>query len=109
MSPSNPKNAATETEKGFGTGLRAQLERKRGPVAMPIPELEPEPIEALDPDAEAGLEELRSELEASLRREDDLRSALAEQLEAYERGLDADQESAVRASDLDHRAEKLAR
>ena len=106
MSPTNSKSAANETEKGFGTGLRAQLERKRGPVA-PAPV--PEPVEMLDPDAEAGIDALRSELEASLAREEDLRSALAEQLEAYERGLDAEQESAVRAADLDHRAEKLAR
>jgi hypothetical protein len=80
MPQTNPKHAATETEKGFGTGLRAQLERKRGPVA---PAAVPEPsVEALEPDAAAGLEELRSELEASLRREEDLRSALAEQVEA---------------------------
>ena len=79
MSPTNSKNAANETEKGFGTGLRAQLERKRGPAA---PASCSPACGGFDLDAEAGIDALRSELEASLAREEDLRSALAEQLEA---------------------------
>jgi hypothetical protein len=86
------KTAAVETEKGFGTGLRAQLKRRRGEpdevqaVAAETVEVEgTEPVEAeldvCDP------EHLQAELVASYDREDALRVALADQAEAYERAV----------------------
>jgi chromosome segregation ATPase len=124
-----------ETEKGFGTGLRAQLEKKRKrdepasvgealaagddaapdpPVAgtppveqqPPPPRHEPEPqLEAVDPSPD--LEALRAELAASLKREQELRATLADQVEAYERGLDHDKSLAMREAELEQRAARL--
>ncbi|HEY6031069.1 MAG TPA: hypothetical protein VIU44_10915, partial [Gaiellaceae bacterium] len=111
-----------ETEKGFGTGLREQLERRKR-KGEPVAEVEA-PAEA-EADAEvadaeaalaaaastddsAALEELRAELTASLERERDLRASLAEQVEAYERELDSDRDYALRSGELEQRASKLA-
>ena len=87
---------ATEQETGFGTGLRRQLERRRGDYE-PHDDDPPEP-EALAPEDEEAApaedgqrseaEELRLELEAALSREARLRTALAEQSQARERAED---------------------
>ena len=88
-----------ETEKGFGSGLRAQLEAKRAeaPPSEPVEAVEtvedtfdePEPL-AVDvaddeeielpqrPDPE--LENVRAELQVSLRREQDLEAVPGENL-----------------------------
>jgi DNA repair exonuclease SbcCD ATPase subunit len=110
------KAVVDQTEKGFGTGLRAQLERRRDALA------------AVDTDAgveqaaaaaqvlaenvngfSADLDSVRSELAASLAREEGLRAALSDQIQTNERGLDIDQELAERAADLDARAGQLAK
>jgi adhesin HecA-like repeat protein len=135
--PEFAKKDVAETEKGFGTGLRAQLERRRettGPTnedastpdkspksapssvtADAAPKAKSEPkVEAEhlgDENAtldDAELEALRAELAASLAREQDLRGALNEQVQAYERELDAEQDFALRAAELDQRAGKLS-
>ena len=79
---------AGATEKGFGTGLRAQLEKKQGGGApAPSTTLEPtaseprsvsEAIAAATLHAE-GVAELQAELDASLEREQELRASLAAQ------------------------------
>ena len=86
---------ATEQETGFGTGLRRQLERRRGDLEShgdDLPELEPLPPEDEREPADDGqrteAEELRLELEAALSREARLRTALAEQSQARERAED---------------------
>ena len=86
---------AREQETGFGTGLRRQLERRRGDHE-PFDADPPEP-EALASDDErepaddarrTEAEELTLELEAALAREARLRTALAEQSQARERAED---------------------
>ena len=64
----------SETEKGFGTGLRAQLERKQSGVDSPPAPLEEEPRSVSEAIAAAtlqaeGVSELRAQLEASRERE----------------------------------------
>ena len=115
-----------EREKGFGTGLRAQLEEKRGkkeaaaeaasappgpPPAAPAPPARPKlevapPLPPLDLSYDANLEALRAELTAALAREQDLRTTLEEQVEAYERGLNADRDFALREAELEGRIAK---
>jgi hypothetical protein len=115
-----------ETEKGFGTGLREQLERRRrkgehdgghepeldlgvdldAPPAAAVAVAEPQVQQLVETGPE--LDHLRAELKASLERERDLRAALAEQVQAYERELDAGRDYAVRAAELDQRAVKLS-
>ena len=80
---------AQEIQGGFGTGLRASIERHgsrdgKGPKAPEVVaavEAPPAPVAVASGD--------RSELEAELRRaigrEEELRQALAEQADAYER------------------------
>ena len=81
-----PNNQPAETEKGFGTGLRAQLQRRREDESQPDGgttnvelrfELTARPagdgLEAVvSPDVQA----LKAELEAAQAREASLRSAL---------------------------------
>src|SRR5256714_925550 len=89
-----------ETEKGFGTGLRAQLERRRGEDGTPEAagatnvelrfELTARPAgdgETLTVNGGPELSELRSELEAALRREETLRLRLEKQTQAHDGGL----------------------
>ena len=95
-----PENQAAETEKGFGTGLRAQLERRRGDEDKAVEPQGPTNVElrfeltarpaggdaetiAISPD----LTELKSELEAAQRREAALRSRLDQQSAAYDGGM----------------------
>src|SRR5215210_6846145 len=89
-----------EIEKGFGTGLRAQLERRLTPPSGSESESEPDPTadgaadapeapaaELLDVEATTGTENgaahevdlLRTELQSAIGRERDLRAAMAEQ------------------------------
>jgi len=86
---------ASDQETGFGTGLRRQLERRRGDYDLhDIVPLEPRAVVAEDEDAPAEevgrseAEELRLELQAALSREARLRTALAEQSQARERAED---------------------
>src|SRR5438270_11210070 len=86
-----PEKDGTDTEKGFGTGLRAQLEKRRETTddraEMPPNvelrfELTARPREEVA--AEPGMDALRDELESSRHREAELREALAKQAETYE-------------------------
>jgi DNA repair exonuclease SbcCD ATPase subunit len=125
MAKPAPKETG-EREKGFGTGLRAQLEEKRGKKeaaaeeaslaaaqppagaasaaepARPKLEVAP-PLPPLDLSYDANFEALRAELTAALAREQDLRTTLEEQVEAYERGLNADRDFALREAELEGR------
>jgi hypothetical protein len=98
------------TEKGFGTGLRAQLERKQNGAEAPAPfveEEEPrsvsEAIAAATLHAE-GVAELRAELEQARERERELRAALSAQVNAVE----LEQQTARRIEELDERDAQLA-
>jgi hypothetical protein len=108
---------ATDQETGFGTGLRRQLERRRGDHELHDDDpLEPEAIAAAHDDPpvdDAGrseADELRLELEAALSREARLRTALAEQSQARERAEDLAREldralaevAALKAQRSDH-------
>src|SRR6266480_7045710 len=116
------KDETTENKKKeFGTGLRAQLERRREePEAKPT---EPQPnvelrfeLTARPADAEpftvvssnGATDDLRRQLAAAQAREEELRAALAEQQEVFEAGMESDQGLARRASTLDERDAKLA-
>src|SRR2546423_6073508 len=109
-----PKDVA-ETEKGFGTGLRAQLERRRETAAGEGG------LKAANPDAsgsvpaapaidvsDADLDALRDELAASLAREEQLRGVLNEQVAAHERDLHPQHDLASRQAELDERAGRLS-
>jgi chromosome segregation ATPase len=98
------------TEKGFGTGLRAQLERKQNGVEAPAPSVEEEEprsvseaIAAATLQAE-GVAELRTQLEAARERERELRAALSAQVNAVE----LEQQTARRIEELDERDAQLA-
>lgn len=95
-----------ETETGFGSGLRAELERRLG--VAPLPELAPElfdvPIEPLEELIPTGVDAVQSELEAALQRERELREALQHQVEAYERELAAARDVAFRETRNDEEA-----
>src|SRR5919202_5952454 len=115
-----PENQAAETEKGFGTGLRAQLERRRGDEEAGPEQPGPTNVElrfeltarpAADHDAVAhnpDFAELKAELEAAQRREAALRSRLDQQAAAYDGGMSFEKELANRAANLDAREAKLA-
>src|SRR3954453_13474807 len=117
-----PENRSADTEKGFGTGLRAQLQRRQIEEATPAaadgqgqpnvelrfeltarPSGDGEPV-ALSADVSA----LQTELEAAKRREEALRLRLEKQSEAYSDGMTSEQELAARASTLDAREARLA-
>jgi hypothetical protein len=111
--PEDQDHDEVETEHGFGTGLRAQLQRRRDgstpitaelnghKVDTPFVRLDlyasppPAAAEAASAAVDEGelqelhgeLEGLRSELALATKREQELRTALAEQVEAYERRL----------------------
>ena len=111
--------AATEhdTEQGFGTGLRAQLEKRREadepaaeqPEAPDTPELPPA-AEAVElPDfAEAELAGLRRDLAETRAREQDARAELAELQSRREQDIPAAQAMSLRSEEVDQRAAKLA-
>ncbi|MDQ3866362.1 MAG: hypothetical protein M3304_05990, partial [Actinomycetota bacterium] len=100
------ETAAAETEKGFGTGLRAQLERRRDALHAAAAESESAAaaaqavVERGEP-ATADLDAVRSELAAALAREQELRAVLGDELAASERGLALDHELAERQAVLE--------
>jgi len=109
--PHDVETAVVETETGFGTGLRTHLERlrpgdpgpdKAGDDARPgeAVEAQPEPLSETDM--------LRAELTEALDREEALRSALADQVGAYERKLDLDSDVSRRAEELEARERRVA-
>ena len=99
------KTAANDTAKGFGTGLRAQLEGRRDALEQATGAAEAaEAVVATNGSGPAAdVDTVRSELAASLAREHDLRAALAEKLQSFEHDLEGDRELAERASELDVR------
>src|SRR4029453_10418901 len=112
------------TERGFGTGLRAQLAKRQNPQAeeqAPEPPAEQPEQGYVDyenfsspeePDAGAEafgeVEDLRAELEDAKKRERELRGAFAEQVEAYERKLSAEYEVAHEQTKLEERSARLS-
>ena len=114
------RDAAAETEKGFGTGLRAQLERRRETTSGGKDSASKGEQSAQKPAAGLGdaaptvdlstadVEALRAELAMSLAREQDLRGALSEQVAAYDHDSTPSQEVAERAAELDQRAGRLS-
>ncbi|HEX6702258.1 MAG TPA: hypothetical protein VF101_16140 [Gaiellaceae bacterium] len=99
---------ANEQETGFGTGLRRQLERRRGEPHDGQPPIEPafaEPEqdahdEAIEAAERSEADELRLELEAALSREARLRTALAEQAQAREGAEQLERELEVARAEL---------
>src|SRR5437667_4977439 len=112
-----PENQA-ETEKGFGTGLRAQLQRRRSeedgqeqpPTNVELRfELTARPAGDGEPTVvSADLSALKADLQAAERREASLRLQLEKQTEAYDGGMGNSKELAHRAATLDEREAKLA-
>src|SRR6186997_240037 len=117
-----PEHQGAETEKGFGTGLRAQLQRRREGEGTEVEtqgstnvelrfELTARPatgdlIESVGggPDVQA----LKDELEAAKAREATLRDQLQERSHAYDQNVGSEKELAHRAVTLDEREAKLA-
>jgi DNA repair exonuclease SbcCD ATPase subunit len=112
-----------ETERGFGTGLREQLKRRRDPQApatspaatvngpasfVVTVEASPTGVAPVTSSESDLLAQLRDELAEALGRERDLRTALAEQVDAYERRLAEELEEARRATQLDEKAGRLS-
>jgi hypothetical protein len=99
---------ANEQETGFGTGLRRQLQRRRGEPDDGEPPIEPEAVEAepneqdeVEPPAERSeADELRLELEAALSREARLRAALIDHAQARERAEQLEQQLAAARAEL---------
>src|SRR2546429_1211920 len=117
-----PDNTPAETEKGFGTGLRAQLERRRGEDGTPEAagatnvelrfELTARPAgdgETLTVNGGPQLSELRSELEAALRREETLRLRLRKQNQGYDGGVGHQKEQARPGANPHHRGAQAGR
>ncbi|TML09946.1 MAG: hypothetical protein E6G38_03780, partial [Actinobacteria bacterium] len=117
-----PKKDTNETKKNeFGTGLRAQLERRRDepeatrpPDPQPNVELRfeltarPADSEPFTVTSDSAADELRKQLAAAEAREDALKAALAEQQEVFEAGTESEHGLSRRASTLDERDAKLA-
>ena len=117
-----PENQGAETEKGFGTGLRAQLQRRReGEDGTPVEaqgstnvelrfELTARPSNGETLEAVVGpdVQALRAELEAAQAREATLRDQLQERSHTYEQNVGSEKELAHRALTLDEREAKLA-
>src|SRR5512144_2395737 len=118
--PDTPDNQGAETEKGFGTGLRAQLQRRRegeeaqdpqGPTNVELRfELTARPASGEGVEAIVGpnVQELRAELDAAQAREASLREQLQERAEEYGQNIGSEKELAHRAATLDERQAKLA-
>ncbi len=97
-----------QTEGGFGSGLRAKMEARN--TVEESPRSPGEAVAAATPpppSADAGLAELRAELEASLTRERALRDSLGEQLDASAREVEFEQEIGARLAQLEQRAATL--
>ena len=132
--PDEKDQNEVETEQGFGTGLRAQLQRRRegeAPVttevngqkvdtplvrldlyASPPPAAADAASAAVDEgeldELQGELEGVRAELAQATRREQELRTALAEQVEAYERRLSEESDVSRQATMLGERDARLA-
>src|SRR5918998_4884455 len=128
-----PQSNDVETEQGFGTGLRAQRQRGRdggGEVSAelngqkmdtPLVRVDlyasppPAAAEAASAAADEGemlelrseLETLRGELTDASKREQELRTALADQVEAYERRLTEESDVSRQATLLDDRGARI--
>src|SRR5438034_2125299 len=117
-----PENQSAETEKGFGTGLRAQLQRRRdeegdeqgqdqAPTNVELRfELTARPAAAEGESTvlSADLAAVKSELEAAQRREASLRLELEKRTEAFDSGMSSEKDLMRRAATLDEREAKLA-
>jgi chromosome segregation ATPase len=92
-----------ETDNGFGSGLRALLDRKNAdqePVV--VEEHDAQPVADVEPrHVVVDVLTLQEELEAALGRERDLRAALEQQVTAYERDRAQDQNLALRIAELE--------
>src|SRR5256886_16669510 len=119
MAPDKDTNETKKKE--FGTGLRAQLERRREepeaaiqPVHQPNVELRfeltarPADAEPFTVTSDGATDQLRKELAAAQAREAALTAALAEQQEVFEAGVGADQGLARPAPPPDEPDAKLA-
>ncbi|HEX9379513.1 MAG TPA: hypothetical protein VF872_07970, partial [Gaiellaceae bacterium] len=96
------------TEGGFGTGLRAKLQSPGGETPSE-PRSPAEAIAAAAPVlGETEAEALRAELNASLAREQQLRSSLNDQVETSTRDGQLEQQLAEQSAGLDRRAAALA-
>jgi hypothetical protein len=111
--PKKADNAGVETEKGFGTGLRTKLEDRRPGKPAPVADGEgtPEEPEA-EPSAEdepelSETEQLWTELEESLAREEALKRQLEEQAKAYEDTRELGRRLGERAEALQRREQEL--
>ena len=94
------------TEGGFGTGLRAKLHAGE---TTPEPRSPAEAIAAATPViGETEVEALRAELNASLTREQQLRSSLSDQMDTSGREVQVEQQLAEQSTALDRRAAALA-
>ena len=103
-----PENQGAETEKGFGTGLRAQLQRRREDESQPEAaatnvelrfELTARPAgDTLESVANPDVQALQAELEAAQAREASLRSALDQRSQAYDQNVGSEKELAHRLS-----------
>ena len=123
------ERAEETTEGGFGSGLRRQLEARAAMTEAGVVEEPRSPGEAVAavpapsaPAADASLDELRAELDASLARESALRGSLDDKLESSAREAQLDrralefeqrevqfeQEIARRMNELEDRAGALA-
>ena len=108
--PKDTLAADATTEKGFGTGLRAQLERRKAALtqvngdgaekAAAAAELTVEPKKGSNGAAPVDVETIRAELAASLAREQELRETLDDQLATVEKGLDVERELSERAAEI---------
>ena len=108
--------AEHDTEHGFGTGLRAQLERRRESEETPAEPAvtdAPEPLpvaEVVDlPDhAPAELDALRRDISEALTREQEARAELADLRGRLEQDVSAVQALSLRSAEVDQRAARLA-
>ena len=120
------RDASENTEGGFGTGLRAQLQKRRdenteeaAPVQVPEEQHEPAiaPValdapapEEVSDDAEPSveLEAIQAQLADARKRERELRAAFAEQVEAYERKLSEEYDVSREQTKLEDRSAKIS-
>src|SRR5262245_4955851 len=106
-------SAATETEKGFGTGLRAQLERRKAALqeakasneaATAVAEAAAKPNGNGEVDAGA----IQKELADALEREKALRAVIDERIAEADGALDAEAEISKQTKALAGREQELA-
>ena len=91
-----------ETENGFGSGLRALLDRKSADEETAAVEEHDEPVAQVEsPPIVVDVLTLQHELESALGREHDLRAALEHQVATYERERAEDQNLALRIAELE--------